>query len=167
MVTRTNLFRAAEAGAPVANMVSAYGGIRWGTGISRMFQYERTQSRIGGSLWEYPRRYLENSPIFRIDDVETPLLIMHNDQDAAVPWYQGIELFVALRRLNKPAWMINYNGEPHWPTKYQNKRDWTIRMQQFFDHYLLGAAEPVWMKDGIPATQKGQTLGLELTTTDN
>lgn len=162
MVTRTNLFKAAEAGAPVANMVSAYGGIRWGTGVSRMFQYERTQSRIGGSLWEYPSRYLENSPIFRIDAVETPLLIMHNDQDAAVPWYQGIELFVALRRLNKPAWMINYNGEPHWPTKYQNKRDWTIRMQQFFDHYLLDAPAPVWMTKGVPAVDKGKTLGLEL-----
>lgn len=165
MVTRTNLFRAAEAGAPVANMVSAYGGIRWGTGKSRMFQYERTQSRIGGSLWEYPMRYLENSPIFRADDIETPLLIMHNDHDAAVPWYQGIELFVALRRLGKPAWMINYNGEPHWPTRYNNKKDWTIRMQQFFDYYLKDAPPPIWLSRGVPAMQKGLTLGLEADST--
>ena len=139
LVTRTDIFRCAEAGAPVSNMFSAYGGIRWGSGLSRMFQYEHTQSRIGGSIWEYPLRYMENSPIFFADKINTPLLIMHNDNDGAVPWYQGIELFVALRRLNKPVWMINYRGEPHWPTKWQNKKDWAIRMQQYFDHYLKDA----------------------------
>lgn len=161
MVTQTNLFKAAEAGAPVANMISAYGGIRWGTGMSRMFQYEKTQSRIGGTLWEYPMRYIHNSPIFQADKIETPLLIMHNDEDGAVPWYQGIELFTALRRLGKPVWLINYNGEPHWPTKYQNKKDWTMRMQQFFDHYLQGAPAPMWLQEGVPAVKKGKTLGLE------
>jgi len=166
LVTRTNIFRAAEAGAPVSDMISAYGGIRWGSGMSRMFQYERSQSRIGGSLWQFPLRYIENSPIFWADKIETPLLILHNDHDTAVPWYQGIELFVALRRLGKPVWLINYNGEPHWPTKYQNKRDWAIRMQQFFDHYLKGAPAPVWLEKGVPATEKGKTLGLEPVTTD-
>ncbi|MFQ5606130.1 MAG: prolyl oligopeptidase family serine peptidase [bacterium] len=166
MVTRTNIFKAAEAGAPVSNMISAYGGIRWRTGRSRMFQYERTQSRIGGSLWEYPMRYMENSPIFWADKIETPLLIMHNDHDGAVPWYQGIELFVALRRLGKPVWMINYNDEPHWPTKFHNKKDWQIRLQQFFDHYLKGAPAPVWLKEGVPATLKGKTLGTETTSSE-
>ncbi len=162
MITRTNIFKAAEAGAVVSNMVSAYGGIRWGTGLSRMFQYERTQSRIGGTLWEYPLRYIENSPIFWADKIETPLLLMHNDHDGHVPWYQGIELFVALRRLGKPAWMINYNDEPHWPTTFTKKKDWQVRMQQFFDHYLKGAPAPVWLKDGVPAVKKGKTLGTEL-----
>ncbi|MFQ5639798.1 MAG: prolyl oligopeptidase family serine peptidase, partial [bacterium] len=166
MVTRTNIFKAAEAGAPVSNMISAYGGIRWRTGMSRMFQYERTQSRIGGSLWEYPMRYVENSPIFWADKIETPLLIMHNDHDGAVPWYQGIELFVALRRLNKPSWLINYNGEPHWPTKFPNKKDWAVRLQQFFDHYLKDAPAPVWMKQGVPALKKGKTFGTELMSSD-
>ncbi len=166
MVTRTNIFKAAEAGAPVSNMTSAYGGIRWGTGRSRMFQYERTQSRIGGSLWEYPMRYMENSPIFWADKIETPLLIMHNDHDGHVPWYQGIELFVALRRLGKPTWMINYNDEPHWPTKFHNKKDWQIRLQQFFDHYLKGAPAPVWLKEGVPAVEKGKTLGTETTSSE-
>ena len=161
MVAHTNLFKAAEAGAPVANMVSAYGGVRWGTGLSRMFQYERTQSRIGGSLWEYPQRYISNSPIFVADKIETPLLIMHNDNDGAVPWYQGIELFAALRRLNKPVWLVNYNGEPHWPTTYPNKKDWTIRMQQYFDYYLKGEPAPEWITNGVPALRKGSTLGLE------
>lgn len=166
MLTRTNLFRAAEAGAPVSNMTSAYGGIRWGSGMSRMFQYERTQSRIGGSLWDYPLRFIENSPIFTADKIETPLLILHNDEDTAVPWEQGIELFVALRRLNKPVWMINYNGEPHGISKEPNRKDFARRMQQFFDHYLKDEPMPSWMEDGIPATVKGKTLRYELTDKD-
>ncbi|MCH8956936.1 prolyl oligopeptidase family serine peptidase [candidate division KSB1 bacterium] len=166
MVTRTNIFKAAEAGAPVSNMISAYGGIRWRTGRSRMFQYEHTQSRIGGSLWEYPMRYMENSPIFWADKIETPLLMMHNDQDGAVPWYQGIELFVALRRLGKPVWLLNYNDEAHGLTQYKNKKDWTVRMQQFFDHYLQGAPAPVWLKEGVPAIEKGKTLGTETTSSE-
>jgi dipeptidyl aminopeptidase/acylaminoacyl peptidase len=160
MVTRTNLFAAAEAGAPVANMVSAYGGIRWGTGMSRMFQYERTQSRIGGSLWDKPLRFIENSPIFTADKIETPVLMMHNDEDTAVPWEQGIEFFVALRRLGKPVWLLNYNGEPHGLRKTQNQKDWATRMQQFFDHYLMDAPAPVWMEEGVPGILKGKTLGL-------
>ena len=162
MVTRTDFFKAAEAGAPVANMTSAYGGIRWGSGMSRIFQYERTQSRIGESLWDNRMRYIENSPLFFLDRVETPLLIMHNDEDTAVPWYQGIELFMGLRRLGKPAWLINYNDQPHWPVTAANIRDWNIRMQQFFDHYLQGAPAPRWLVEGIPATEKGRSLGLDL-----
>ncbi len=111
MVTRTNLFAAAEAGATVANMISAYGGIRWESGLARMFQYEQSQSRIGGSLWEKPLHFIENSPIFFADKIQTPLLLLHNDADGAVPWYQGIEMYLAMRRLGKPAWMLT--RKPH------------------------------------------------------
>jgi dipeptidyl aminopeptidase/acylaminoacyl peptidase len=161
MVTRTDFFRAAAGGAPVSNMVSAYGGIRWQTGMSRMFQYERTQSRLGATLWEAPELYLENSPIFMADRINTPLLMMHNDEDGAVPWEQGIELFTALRRLGQPAWLINYSGEPHWPTTYANRRDWQLRLQQYLDHYLKDAPAPRWLASGIPALEQGATLGLE------
>ncbi len=164
LVTRTNIFAAVEAGAPVSNMTSAYGGIRWQSGLSRAMQYERTQSRLGGSLWEVQPRYIENSPIFWADKVETPVLMLHNDEDGAVPWYQGIEFFVALRRLHKPVWMLNYNGEPHGLRKYQNRKDFAVRMQQFFDHYLIGAPAPVWMEEGVPAVQKGKDLGLKIIT---
>ena len=162
LVTKTNIFKAAESGAPVVNMISAYGGIRWWTGLSRQFQYEHTQSRIGGTPWEYPQRYVENSPIFNIDKINTPLLIMHNDADGAVPWYQGIEFFTALRRLGKPSWLLNYNGARHWPLKMQNRKDFNIRMQQFFDHYLQGAPKPLWMERGVPAMEKGINQGYEL-----
>ena len=160
MITKTNLFAAAEAGAPVSNMTSAYGGIRWQSGMSRMFQYERTQSRIGGTLWESTSEYLHNSPVFYADKIHTPLLMMHNDEDGAVPWYQGIEMFVAMRRLQKPVWMLNYNGEAHGLRREPNRKDWAIRMQQFFDHYLMDAPAPVWLEDGVPAIMKGKDLGL-------
>lgn len=162
LVTKTDIFKAAESGAPVPNMISAYGGIRWWTGLSRQFQYEHTQSRIGGTPWEYPARYIENSPIFNIDKINTPLLIMHNDADGHVPWYQGIEFFVSLRRLGKPSWFLNYNGEPHWPLKYQNRTDFSIRMAQFFDHYLKGEPKPMWMERGVPPMEKGILQGYEL-----
>jgi dipeptidyl aminopeptidase/acylaminoacyl peptidase len=162
LVTQTDRFACAESGAPVSNMTSAYGGIRWGSGLSRMFQYERTQSRIGEDLWSAREKYIANSPLFFADKINTPLLILHNDQDGAVPWYQGIELFVALRRLGRPAWMLNYNDEPHWVMDDYNRRDFAKRMQQFFDHYLLDAPEPQWMAVGIPATEKGEDFGLEL-----
>jgi dipeptidyl aminopeptidase/acylaminoacyl peptidase len=161
LVTRTNMYKAAMAGAPVSNMTSAYGGIRWGTGMSRMFQYEHTQSRIGGTLWDKTMKYIENSPVFFVPQIETPLLIMHNDNDGAVPWYQGIEYFMALRRLDKPAWMLVYNNEEHNLTRRANEKDLSRRMMQFFDHYLKGKPMPVWMKDGIPATEKGDKMGYE------
>ncbi|MFM8744453.1 MAG: alpha/beta hydrolase family protein [Cytophagales bacterium] len=159
LVTRTNLFAAAEAGAPVVNMISAYGGVRWESGLSRMFQYEKTQSRLGGTLWQKPLLYLENSPIFFADKIHTPLLMMHNDADGAVPWYQGIECYMALRRLHKPVWMLNYNGQGHGLTQRQDRTDFAIRTMQFFDHYLKAAPMPPWMKQGISAVEKGTTKG--------
>ena len=161
LVTRTHLFAAAEAGAPVANMTSAYGGIRWGTGVSRQFQYEKSQSRIGSTLWQHPELYIKNSPLFRADKVTTPLLMMHNDADGAVPWYQGIEYFSALRRLGKKAWLIEYNGEDHGLQERRNRKDWSLRMSQFFDYYLKGQPPARWITDGVPATLKGIDWGLE------
>ena len=158
IITRTNLFSAAFAGAPVANMTSAYGGIRWESGRARAFQYERTQSRIGGSLWDMPMRYLENSPLFSADRIQTPLMMMHNDGDGAVPWYQGIEMFVAMRRLGKEAYLINYNNDAHNPTKRANQIDVAMRQMQFFDHHLKGKPAPDWMEDGIPFLQKGREI---------
>lgn len=162
LITMTDKYACGMAGAPVSNMFSAYGGIRWGSGMSRQFQYERTQSRIGCTIWDCPELYIENSPIFGLPKVNTPLLIMHNDGDGAVPWYQGIEMFMGLRRLNKPVWMLNYNGDEHNLMQDANRRDLSIRMRQFFDYYLLDAPMPLWMKNGVKAIDKGKKLDLEL-----
>ena len=162
LVTMTNMFKAAWSGAPVANMTSAYGGIRWQSGMNRQFQYEKTQSRIGATLWERPDLYIENSPLFHLPKVQTPMVIMHNDDDGAVPWYQGIELFTGLRRLGKKVWLLNYNGEAHNLVQRKNQKDISIREQQFFDYMLKGEKPARWITDGIPAVEKGKDWGLQL-----
>jgi dipeptidyl aminopeptidase/acylaminoacyl peptidase len=162
LITRTNMFAAAGAGAPVSNMFSAYGGIRWGAGISRQFQYEKSQSRLGFTPWQRPDLYTKNSPLFKADKVKTPLLMTHNDKDGAVPWYQGIEFFTALRRLGKTVWLLQYNDEDHNLIERRNRKDLSVRLSQFFDHYLKGAPMPVWMKDGLPAVNKGIDWGLKI-----
>lgn len=160
LITMTNLFAAAWAGAPVANMTSAYGGIRWESGLNRQFQYEKTQSRIGATLWERPDLYLKNSPLFQLPKNKTPLVIMHNDADGAVPWYQGIELFTAMRRLGQKVWMLNYNNEAHNLVERRNRKDIQIREQQFFDWLLKGEKPAKWITDGVPAVLKGRDWGL-------
>jgi dienelactone hydrolase len=156
LITRTDLFRAVEAGASVVDMVSAYGGIRWGTGMSRAFQYERTQSRIGAPPWIRSLQFIENSPIFWVEKVNTPYLTIANDEDDAVPWYQGIEFFSALRRLGKEAYMFNFNTEKHGLRERENQKYWTIHLDEFFDHYLLGAPLPDWMSKGVPYIERGK-----------
>ncbi|MCX6209481.1 MAG: prolyl oligopeptidase family serine peptidase [Bacteroidetes bacterium] len=156
LITQTNLYKAAWAGAPVGNMFSAYGGIRWESGLNRQFQYEHQQSRIGATIWEKPNLYIENSPLFHLPKVKTPLVIMHNDADGAVPWYQGIELFTAMRRLNKPVWMLNYNGEAHNLMERKNRKDIQVKEQQYFDWLLKDAPAPKWITEGVPAVMKGR-----------
>jgi len=161
LITRTSMYAAAWSGAPVVNMTSAYGGIRWQSGMSRQFQYERTQSRIGKTLWEDRDLYIENSPLFFLDRVTTPVAIMHNDTDGAVPWYQGIEMFTALRRLQKPVWLLNYNGDEHNLMKRQNRKDIQIRQAQFFDHFLKDKPAAKWIEYGVPAKEKGIDWGFD------
>jgi dipeptidyl aminopeptidase/acylaminoacyl peptidase len=162
LITRTNLFAAVEAGASVSNMISAYGGIRWGTGMSRAFQYEKSQSRIGAPPWDAPLQFIENSPIFWVEKVHTPYLTIHNDEDDAVPWYQGIEFFSAMRRLGKEAYMFVYNGEPHGLRQRDNQKHWTVHMDEFFDHFLLGKPKPEWMEKGVPYLERGKRDVAEL-----
>ncbi|NMP17731.1 prolyl oligopeptidase family serine peptidase [Thalassotalea sp. Y01] len=147
-ITETNMFAAAVSGAPVANMTSAYSGIRLGTGLARQFQYEMGQSRIGASMFERRDLYIENSPVFFADRITTPLLMQFGDIDDAVPWQQGVEMYLAMRRLDKEVILLQYEGEPHHLKKYPNKVDYTIKMMQYFDHYLKGKPAAEWMTQG-------------------
>ncbi len=148
VITQTDMFNCAIAGAPVSNMTSAYSGIRWGSGMARQFQYEKAQSRIGGSLWEKPLSYIENSPVFYADKVHTPVLLMHGDEDDAVPWYQSIEFYLNLRRLGKDVIFLQYKGEPHHPKKYANKLDYALKMKEYLDYHLRGEKAAEWIKNG-------------------
>ena len=150
LITQTNRFRAAAAGATVSNMTSAYSGIRWGSGRPRQSQYEKGQSRIGAPLSDSPEPYMENSPLFAVSRIKTPLLMLHNDRDDAVPWEQGIELFLAMRRAGKEVYMFNYNNARHNLFRRADQYDYSMRMSQFFGHFLKGDPAPEWMKNGIP-----------------
>jgi len=161
IVSHSNIFTAAVSGAGVSDLISAYGeanGNRY---------YEIFQGRIGSTLWQRPDLYVENSPILTVDKITTPLLLLYNKEDYLVPFWQGLEFFTALRRLGKRTWMLQYDGEGHGLADYNNKVDFTIRITQFFDHYLKGAPAPKWMTQGIPAKRKGIETGYEPDTPDH
>lgn len=155
LVTKTDIFTCANIAAPITDMVTGYLGIRNGSGLPRYFMYEETQSRMGKTLWEAKDKYLASSAILEADKIHTPLLILHNDQDEAVAYEQGRALYLAMRRLQRPAWLLNYKGEGHFVLGRDAQKDWTIRMMQFFDYYLKGTKEPRWMKEGIHLRERG------------
>lgn len=150
VITQTNIFSAAIAGAAVSNMTSAYGGIRLESGLARPFQYEKAQSRIGKSMWERRDLYIDNSPLFFADRIETPTLMEFGDEDDAVPYLQGIEMYVAMRRLQKNCILLQYRKEPHHLKKSANKLDYTVKMKEYFDHYLKGTKPADWIVNGSP-----------------
>ncbi|PWV54539.1 S9 family peptidase [Chitinophaga sp. S165] len=147
LITHSDLFAAAQSSAGPVNFFSGYGAIRKITGTAMQQLYEQGQNNMGVTPWDRPLRYLKNSPVIRANSVHTPLLLMHNDNDNAVPFAQSIELFTALRRLQRPVWLIQYRNEGHQLFRTPEQLDFTIRQQQFFDHYLKGQPAPDWMKD--------------------
>ena len=149
-VTQTDIFTCAISGAPVSNMTSAYSGIRLGSGLARQFQYETGQSRIGANMWERRDLYIDNSPVFFADRINTPMMIMFGDKDNAVPWDQGVEMYMAMRRMDKDVIFLQYRDEPHHLKKYPNKVDYTLKMKEYLDHYLKGEPAPKWLSEGVP-----------------
>lgn len=149
LVTQTNMFAAAVAGAPLTNMVSMYSLIYKNTGSTNQAIFESSQGRFRGGYWDNWEAYIRNSPVAFAKNVTTPLLILHNDKDGAVDFTQGVEYFNTLRRLKKPVVMLEYQGENHGLRKPANQRDYTVRMKEFFDHHLKGAPAPDWLTEGI------------------
>ncbi|SEK40679.1 S9 family peptidase [Parapedobacter koreensis] len=149
LITQTNIFKAAAAGAPLTNMISMYSLIYWNSGSTNQPIFEASQGRLTPGYWDNWEAFTRNSPIFHIKQVQTPLLLLHNDKDGAVDYTQGIEYYNGLRRLNKPVVMITYKGENHGIAKDPNKKDYAVRMLEFFDHYLKGKSAPEWWERGI------------------
>jgi len=167
IVTHSHLFAAACEAAGVADQISSYGQLNGDGGIRERGYELGSQVEgygIGVTPWARPDLYLENSPLFALDRVTTPLLMMHNSEDGAVPFAQGIEWFTGLKRAGKKVWLLQYDHEGHGLDNRSNQKDYTIRMRQFFDHYLKGLPPPRWMTIGVPAKLKGIDDGLELDT---
>jgi dipeptidyl aminopeptidase/acylaminoacyl peptidase len=138
LITQTQRFKAAVMTAGSANLISKYGQLsESGDGAS---WFETGQGLMGGSPWQYPRRYIENSPIFDLDRVTTPLLIVHGESDAA---FLAEEVFVGLRRLGREAEYRKYMGEGHIPaTGRENVTDYWNAVIRWFDTYLKTAPQP-------------------------
>ena len=149
LITQTNIFKAAAAGAPLTNMISMYSLIYWNSGSTNQPIFESSQGRLTTGYWDNWDAYARNSPVYHIKNVQTPLLLLHNDKDGAVDYTQGIEYYNGLRRLNKPVVMITYKGENHGIVKDPNKKDYAVRMLEYFDHYLKGKPAPGWWDTGI------------------
>jgi len=149
LITQTDMFRAAAAGAPLTNMISMYDLIYWNTGGGNMSIFEASQGRFRGAPWENWDSYTRNSPVYHVKNVNTPLLLLHNDKDGAVDFTQGIEYYNALRRLKKPVIMVQYKGENHGLSKLENRKDYSVRMMEFFDHHLKGNDPADWISTGV------------------
>ncbi|RZM27365.1 MAG: S9 family peptidase [Pedobacter sp.] len=149
LITQTNIFKAAAAGAPLTDMVSMYSLIYWNSGGTNQAIFEASQGRLTPGYWDNWDAFTRNSPIYHIKNVQTPLLLLHNDKDGAVDYTQGIEYYNGLRRLNKPVVMITYRGENHGIAKLPNRKDYAVRMMEYFDYQLKDKPAPDWWAQGV------------------
>jgi len=146
LVTHTGLFAAAVTTSGLADMVSAYGGLMGNeSSLQGYFEGNGEQGRIGANLWQNPEAYIKNSPLFQVDKVSTPLLMMHTSDDGIYRYANALEFFLGLRRMGKKAWMLVYANENHGLVTKKNVNDFSTRMMQFFDHYMKNKPAPVWM----------------------
>jgi dipeptidyl aminopeptidase/acylaminoacyl peptidase len=170
MITHSTRFAAACEAAGVCDQVSAYGQITYSFGEDRQSFYELSSQGspygFGVTPWTDSDLYINNSPVFRIDKIVTPLLMMHNKDDGAVPFEQAIEFFTGMRRAEKKVWLLQYNSGYGHGVNGKAATDYHMRMMQFFGYYLKGEPPPVWMTQGIPAYLKGAEDGLELDSTN-
>ncbi len=156
LATQTGtLFKSIVTGAPLTDMVSMYASVYWNTGTADMAIFESSQGRFKGNVIENTEAYIRNSPAFHADKVQTKMMILHNEHDGAVDFNQGITWFNVLRELDKDVILLQYVGENHGLRVPKNQKDYTIRMQEYFDHYLKGAPAPDWLGERGPAAQDG------------
>jgi dipeptidyl aminopeptidase/acylaminoacyl peptidase len=158
IITRTNMFAAALEGAGTSDFFSSALQLL-PDGAERRSIIE---PMAGATIWENPKSYISNSAIISADKVTTPLLIFHCKNDGSVPFQQALEMFLALQRLDKKVWILDYDNGGHLLTSQIDAEDFTKRITQYFDHFLKNQPAPKWMTQGIPAMLKGKYQGFEL-----
>lgn len=147
--TRTNIFAASVAGAPLTDFVSFMGQIHWNSGAPELTHWETGQGRMEVPFWEDPEAHRRNSPIHKVHEMETPLLMAFGDNDGTVDWDQGTEFYNFARRAGKQMVLLVYEGENHGFSKKANQVDYHRRILEWFDHYLKGEAAQAWITDGV------------------
>lgn len=156
ILTQTDMFACVVTGAPLTNMPSMYNILYKRTGDTNQGQIETGQGRFGRDV--YPMKdlelYVSQSPMHHATKITTPFMILHGTEDGSVDWNQGLEFYVAAKRLGKEVILLSYPGEPHHLRKEENQKDFQLRMKQYFDHYLKGTPAPDWMVNGIPFLEK-------------
>jgi dipeptidyl aminopeptidase/acylaminoacyl peptidase len=159
-VTQTDLFRAAVAGAPLTNLISMYLSIYWNTGGTDARIFEIRQGRMEVPFWHDVESYIRNSPVFHIENMNTPLLVAFGDKDGAVDFNQGVELYNAARRAGKDMVLLVYEGENHSLARRPNQLDYHRRINEWFGHYLKDDPAPSWMTEGVTHRQRQRELEL-------
>lgn len=156
ILTQTDMFACIVTGAPPTNLESFYNSLYRSTGTVQHGIMEVGQVRLGATPWEDPEMYRRLSPVHQAPKIKTPFMILHGDEDGAVDWMQGLELYNAARRLGKEVIFLSYPGEPHHLAKKPNQIDFQRRMKQYFDHYLKGTPAPTWMTEGLSQLEKSK-----------
>ncbi len=154
IITQTDLFSSAVAGAPLVNLISMYNSIYWSSGFHQGYIFETSQGRFPYPWWEDKESFLENSPLHQIENSETPLLLMFGTDDGAVPFNQGVELYTTMRRMHKEFVMLVYEGEGHGLGRRENQIDYANRAMQWHAYYLLGEEPESWIKEGLPFIER-------------
>jgi dipeptidyl aminopeptidase/acylaminoacyl peptidase len=157
--TRTHIFAASVAGAPITNFLSFAGAIHWTPGIAEFDHWETGQARMGVPFWEDLDAYLRNSPAAKVNELRTPMLMEVGDADGTVDWHQGIEFYNFARRAGRKDFvLLVYPGEDHGLRKKENQVDYHRRILQWFGHYLKGDPAPAWMTQGTTWLERKAAL---------
>jgi len=149
VVTQTDIFAAAVAGAPLTDLVSMYLSVYWNSGSTDARIFEISQGRMEVPFWEDMDAYVANSPVFHVEQLHTPLLVAQGTEDGAVDFNQGVEYYNAARRAAKDFVFLVYEGENHGNAKKPNQIDYHNRIMDWFNHYLKGDPAPEWISKGV------------------
>jgi dipeptidyl aminopeptidase/acylaminoacyl peptidase len=158
IATRSDMFAAVAHGAAPINLVSEFNQLFVGSGANNHGYDIYGQGRYGTNPYDDFDLYWEQSPISGVEEMDTPVLYLHGEEDSIVNWEQGLEWYNALRFLGKPIIWLSYPGEDHGLRKLENRIDFQLRLQDFFDHHLKGEPAPAWMQDGVPHLEKAEHL---------
>ena len=159
IAARSTMFAAAAAGAAATDLTGDFNRFwAWtptnhnGDGRNGHSYNIMGQGRLGTNPYDDPDLYRRESPITYARTIDTPLMMMSGTTDYIM---SGLQLYNGMRFNGKNVIMLTYPEEGHNLGGRANKRDFTIRAMQFFDHHLRGAPAPRWMTEGVPYLEKG------------